>query len=163
MQPNYGLLQAVAPALHKLVKIARSVFHKHLRWLVWQCCANPAVKTHNLKVAFTVTQKEAIMNEWNRLSFTVKWLCSSSTKIELFFKAEIRFWYFIVELSLPLVPPTSGVIPNKRGRGEVYNRNLLTFPDIYIIICLTINFSFVPGPPQRRQSKYNLQKKIPTK
>ena len=45
------------------------------------------------------------------------------------FLTEFRFWYFNVKLS---VPPTSGVIPNKRGRGGVYNRNLLTFPDIYI-------------------------------
>ena len=93
MQPNYGLLQAVAPALHKLVQIARSVFHKHLRWLVWLWYGGVAVKTHNLKVAFTVTQKEAIMNEWIRLSFTVKWLSSSSsTKTEVFFFfTEFRF------------------------------------------------------------------------
>ena len=135
MQPNYGLLQAVAPALHKLGKIARSVFHKHLRWLVWQCCASTAVKTHNLKVAFTVTQKEAIMNEWNRLSFTVKWLCSSSTKtgVVFFFKLNSDFDILLLNsVLLSLVPPTSGVIPNKRGRAGVDNRNLLTFPDIYI-------------------------------
>ena len=85
LQPNYGLLQAVAPALHKLVQIARSVFHKHLRWLVWLWYGGVAVKTHNLKVAFTVTQKEAIMNEWIRLSFAVKWLPKVLPKPKYFY------------------------------------------------------------------------------
>ena len=111
MQPNYGLLQAVAPALHKLVQIARSVFHKHLRWLVWWCCS----KNTQFKLFLHSDSKRSNYEWMEPTELHCEMALLIFNKNLSGFLTEFRFWYFIVKLS---VPPTSGVILNKRGWSE---------------------------------------------
>ena len=115
MQPNYGLLQAVAPALHKLVQIARSVFHKHLRWLVWWCCSKntqfkPFLHSDSKRSNYEWMEPTELHCEMALLIFNKNW--------SVFFKANWDFDILLCSSVFLGVPPTSLLLPTKEGGVE---------------------------------------------